>query len=132
MINRYLLLLALFASPPAIAEVATISGCKISGREQSQPAIFCDITNNSQRSIASVSFDAVLESPGREVPWAEVKYKTQGRRTDIPGGIEQFETVNVYMATVFIPSRASDIELILKIIEADFYALDKTKITESQ
>jgi len=121
---------ALIVAPPALADVAAISGCEVSKRETVQPVIHCDIKNHSQRAIASVTFRAIVKSPEREVPWDEIGDGWHKHHASIPGGIEPGEAANVFMAVARLDTRSDGLPLEVMFLEAQFIDVNGERIGE--
>lgn len=125
------LVIALLVPAPAIAADITISGCEIERRETVQPIIYCDVENKSERAVASLTFRAIVKSPDREVPWAEIGNDWSKGRALVRGGIEPGETVRTLISPVSLDSRSDGLPLEVAFLEAQFLDVNGNQIGET-
>lgn len=122
------LVIALLAPAPAIAADITISDCTIELRETVQPIIYCDVENKSDRAVATLVFRAIVKSPDREVPWAEVGNDWNKGRALIRGGIEPGETVRTLISPVILDRRSDGLPLEVAFLETQFLDVNGDQI----
>lgn len=125
------LMIALLLPSPAVAGAITISGCTIERRETVQPIIYCDVENKSERAVASLTFRAIVKSPDREVPWAEIGNDWNKGRALVRGGIEPGETVRTLISPVSLDSRSDGLPLEVAFLEAQFLDVNGNQIGET-
>jgi hypothetical protein len=114
---------------PAFSDVATIENCRVTTYQGSVFAK-CEVTNNSQATIASITLDGDIYTDGRDVAWVRSKANPlKVFYSAIPGGIEPGEKLDVIVVADSISARASSFDLQLKIFTAIFFDADGEAIS---
>lgn len=99
--------LVMLAGPGMAQNGATLSDCEFAQQDNGfYEVVVCELTNQSDRSIASVRYAWRAVEVGRTVPWGEGPSSGTPDVIDIPGGIEPSETVPVAFSVGVLPPRA--------------------------